>query len=135
MGEVSQSTAKHIQIKINEVKSDGKIKMKMTKLFNDVELGDESPTEPIILVIDNPKNHVYEAGSSILLEIWVSNNEGVNSRTYYLDYDATSKNSRVVFPGMVMPESIIPVLLIAPMIPIAVLKLRRRRKRGVEEDA
>ena len=127
----SEGIAK-VNIKIIEVKSDGKIKMKMTKLFNDVELGNESPTDPIILVIDNPKNHVYEAGSSILLEIWVSNNEGVNSRTYYLDYDATSKNSRVVFPGMVMPESIIPVLLTAPMIPIAVLKLRRRRKRGVE---
>ena len=65
---------------------------------------------------------MFRTGHSVVVEIWVT---GEGGEKYYLDYDSLSKESVVEFPGIVMPEYLLPFMLIAPLIPLFVLKARK----------
>lgn len=119
----------NIKILITDLDEGGETDLKFSYQFQNVDIGDESTESPLVLSAYVNYSIKFREGHSIIVEILFNGETGAS---FYLEYGSRDKNSKVDFPGMVMPESIIPVLLIAPMIPIAVLKLRRRRKRGVE---
>jgi hypothetical protein len=118
-----------IKILMTVLDEGGETDLKFSSQFKNVDIGDESPESPLILSTYVNKSIKFRKGHSIVVEILFSEEAGAS---FYLDYGSQSKHSKIDFPGMVMPESIMLMLLIAPMIPIAVLKFRRRRELGVE---
>jgi cellulose synthase/poly-beta-1,6-N-acetylglucosamine synthase-like glycosyltransferase len=123
-----------IRIKIIDVDEDGRLKTKITENF-EVKLGKESPTQPVLLKIENSKIKKFEVGHSILVEIWLKNDDDDHdSRAYYLDYDSLNKHSRIEFPGMVMPENLTPLITIASIITIVMYKNKRGLKRDGAQD-
>ena len=113
-----------LQIVIYDVTEDGKRHAKLSKVFNDIELGDESPEDPLVFNMGAQKKKKFDEGHSIMLEISLKSEAGTELK---LDYDSGDKHSRVGFPGMIMPESLLPLLILAPVIPGVVVKLRRRK--------
>jgi cellulose synthase/poly-beta-1,6-N-acetylglucosamine synthase-like glycosyltransferase len=118
-----------IKILITDLDEGGETDLKFSSQFKNVDIGDESPESPLILSTYVNKSIKFREGHSIVVEILFNGEAGAS---FYFEYGSQDRNSKVDFPGMVMPESIMLILLIAPMIPIAVLKLRRRRELGVE---
>ena len=115
-----------IKIKIREVSENGITKDMVNNQFKDVELEDSSK-EPIILEGGSVKSKKFLAGSSILVEFWFKHDSDTGI-TCYLDYDSKNSHSRIDFPGMVMPESLLFYIILAPAIPCTILKLRGRRE-------
>jgi cellulose synthase/poly-beta-1,6-N-acetylglucosamine synthase-like glycosyltransferase len=123
-----------IRIRIIDVDEDGRLKTRITETY-EVELGNESPTQPVLLKMENSKVKKFETGHSILVEIWLKNNDGDrNATAYYLDYDSSNKHSRIEFSGMVMPENLTPLIAIAPIITIIIHKTKRGLKRDGSQD-
>jgi len=114
-----------VRIKIVDVTEDNKTEVKVNKIFKDVELPDSSQSTSMNFTIE-AKKKTFDTNHSIMLEIDLrKKGDGL---ICYLDYDSSTKNSRVEFPGMMMPESLLPIILVAPAIPLVVLKLRKRRE-------
>jgi cellulose synthase/poly-beta-1,6-N-acetylglucosamine synthase-like glycosyltransferase len=122
-----------IKIVLLEVDERGRTKEKADLVFEDVTLDDSG--EPLVLRgEENPR--MFRQGSTILLEIWLRAAAG-GEKTIYFDYDSHGAHSRIDFPGIVMPEGLLPLLLMAPLIPTAALGLRRIREgrlRGDDEN-
>jgi cellulose synthase/poly-beta-1,6-N-acetylglucosamine synthase-like glycosyltransferase len=125
-------TAVDIRIRLLEVDERGRVKEKSELLFEEVPLDDSG--EPLVLRgVENPR--MFREGCTILLEIWIRAAAG-GERAIYFDYDSQATHSRIDFPGIVMPEGLLPLLLVAPFIPAVALGLRRIRDgrlRGDEE--
>jgi len=119
-----------IRIKVREVDEKGKIKGAVNDEFKGVEL-EEEPEDPVILEGRPVRSKKYSSGSSILVEIYFKGTpkEEINC---YFDYDSEEEPSRIEFPGVVMPESLIPIILGAPIIPVVVLRMRGRK--GGKDD-
>ncbi len=115
----------NIKIKIADLDTDGELDHKISYQIKGVELGSDSPSEAIRLPVEVQKSVMFRTGHSIVVEIWVI---GEGDEKYYLDYDSLSKESVIEFPGIVMPEYLLPFMLIAPLIPLFVLKARKWRK-------
>ena len=114
-----------LKIVIYDVTEDGKKIAKLSKVFNDVELGGESPEDPLVFNMGAQKKKKFDEGHSIMLEISLKSEAGTELK---LDYDSEDQHSRVEFPGMIMPESLLFLLILAPVIPWIVVKLRGRKK-------
>ena len=113
-----------LKIVIYDVTEDGKKIAKLSKVFNDVELGGESPEDPVIFNMGAQKKKKFDEGHSIMLEVSLKGEAGDN---LVLDYDSENQHSRIEFPGMIMPESLLPLLILAPVIPGIVVILRGRK--------
>lgn len=116
-----------IIIMIVDIDEDGESDEKLSQMVKNVELGDHSPDEPVILPMYNNKSIKFRKGHSIAVEILFI---GESGWSFYIDYGSKSKHSKIEFPGMVMPESLLPLLLIAPAIPLVVLRMRHARRRA-----
>jgi len=125
-------TAVDIRIRLLEVDERGRLKEKNEFLFEDIQIDDSG--EPLVLRgEENPR--MFRKGCTILLELWLRA-AGDGERAIYFDYDSHTARSRIEFPGIVMPEGLLPLLLVAPVIPVVALGLRRIREgrlRGDEE--
>ena len=113
-----------MKVLVTDLDEDGETDSKFSYQFKDVGVDDESPEEALMLPAEVIKSIKFREGHSIIVEILFKGEDGW---TFYLDYDSTEKHSRVDFPGMVMPESLLPLLILAPLIPGIVMKLRRRK--------
>jgi cellulose synthase/poly-beta-1,6-N-acetylglucosamine synthase-like glycosyltransferase len=125
-----------IRLEILDVDGTGKAKHVDSERFDDVELEDSLPSGPVELSFDLTKSYEFEEGHSILVEIWIKmqGQDRIQGLTVYLAYDSYSAHSRIEFPGVVMPESLLSFVLIAPLVPLMVRKFRRWRrveKRGI----
>jgi hypothetical protein len=110
-----------IMIKLIEIDEKGKKKYKTSQAFEGILIQDES-CQPIILEDEN-KPRMFRKGSTILVEIWTRLKEEGLGHTVYLDYDSQQTHSRIYFPGIVMPESILPFFLLVGSIPLIVRKI------------
>jgi cellulose synthase/poly-beta-1,6-N-acetylglucosamine synthase-like glycosyltransferase len=115
----------NIMIKIADFDPCGEMDHKFFYQVKDVGLGSTSPEDPVLLPVEVQKSIEFRAGHSIVAEVWVI---GEGCERYFLDYDSASKHSKIDFPGIVMPESLLPFMLIAPFIPLIVLRARKRRE-------
>lgn len=115
-----------VEVRIIDVYPNDETKIINKKVFNGIELGNDSPENSLKLVINNRKANKIKDDHSILIEFWFRK-KGSNA-TIYLDYDSSSKNSKVDFPGMVMPESLLLYLILAPILPVTIIKIRERRR-------
>ena len=114
-----------IWFKIREVDEYGRITNAANIRFRDVDLTTSPPSAPTLLESDAVKSITFEEGNTILVEIRLkSDNE--EETTYFFEYDSNEKNSRIEFPGVVVPENVLPLIFIAPFIPIAVFKMKTR---------
>ncbi len=114
-----------ISIKVIEVDEGGKVKGAVNDEFKGVEL-EEEPEDPVILEGRPVQSKKFSTGSSILVEVYFKGTPKEEISCYF-DYDSEEEQSRIEFPGIVMPESLLPIILGAPIIPVAVLRIRRRR--------
>lgn len=115
-----------IWFKIRDVDEGGGITEAVNIKFWDVELDTSSPHEPIELNSKPVKSKTFKEGHTILVEIHLKS-DSVTETTYYFDYDSKKKHSRIEFPGIVVPESVLPLIFVAPLIPVAVLKMKNKR--------
>jgi hypothetical protein len=118
-----------IRLEILDVDESGKAKKVASERFDDVELDDSLPSSPVELSIEMKKSRKFEEGHSILVEILfkTKGKDEVDGSTVFLAYDSISAHSRIEFPGIVMPESLLPLVLIVPLIPLVASKARKRR--------
>lgn len=122
------------RIRIIDVDEEGRLKTRITETF-EVELGNKSPTQPVLLKIENSKVKKFETGHSILVEIWLKSDDGDrDATTYFLDYGFLNKHSRLEFPGMVMPENLMHMIVIVPIITIIIHKTKGGSKRDGAQD-
>ncbi len=119
-----------MKIMIVDLDEDGEVDAKVSYQIKDIELGDVSPDEAIHLPVEVIKSVKFRAGHSIIVEIWLKGADGSNIK---LDYDHEDRYSRVEFPGIVMPEYLLPFMIVAPLIPYVILKVKNRRK-PIERD-
>jgi len=113
-----------IRIKVREVDVRGIARDMVNDYFKNIDL-DESSNDPIVLEGRTVNSKKFYAGRTFLVEILL---KAKDDEIIHFDYDSEGKHSRIEFPGIVVPESLIPLLLIAPIIPGAVLLLKRRGK-------
>jgi len=115
-----------IRMKVREIDENGITKGMLNEEWKDVKL-EKEPESPVVLEGKPTHSKKYSAGSSILIEIWFKG-DVKDEITCYFDYDSEEKHSRVEFPGIVMPESLLPLMLVAPVIPVAILKMKERKE-------
>ncbi|MFB0558402.1 MAG: glycosyltransferase [Candidatus Bathyarchaeia archaeon] len=104
-----EKTEVDIKIKIREVDEDGKIMDMVADQFMGVELED-TPKGPKILKGGSVQSKKFLAGSLILVEIWLKHGCGDSEIYCYFEYDSETKPSRIEFPGLIMPESLLPLI-------------------------
>jgi len=81
--------------------------------------------EPFVLNgTDVTTLHTFRAGHAIRIRIDIY---GIPSLTYHFEYGSLNRPSRAVFQGIVVPENALLLAFLAPAIPVAVYKLRKRR--------
>jgi cellulose synthase/poly-beta-1,6-N-acetylglucosamine synthase-like glycosyltransferase len=119
-----------LRLEILDVDGTGKVKHVDSERFDDVELDDSLPSSPVELSLDLMKSFEFEEGHSILVEIWIKikGQDRIQGLTVYMAYDSCSAHSRIEFPGVVMPESLLSFMLVAPLVPLMVRKFRRWRR-------
>ncbi|MCW3992173.1 MAG: glycosyltransferase [Candidatus Bathyarchaeota archaeon] len=121
-----------IWFKIRDVDENGIIKNAANIKFWDVKLDKKKDKKPIALESDPVKSITFEEGHSILVEIRLKS-DSKKDVTYYFSYDSKKRWSRIEFPGMVVPERALVLVFVAPLIPVAMLKMKKR-DRDVKED-
>jgi len=130
-----------IWFKIRDVDEHGVIRNAANIKFRDVELDTEESDEEedgeddylIPLESDPVKSITFKEGHSILVEIRIKSHSKEKETTYFLSYDSEDAWSRIEFPGIVVPEKVLPLILVAPLIPVAMLKMKKR-DRDAKED-
>ena len=116
-----------IWFKIRDVDENGIVKDTANIKFLGVELDKKNDKDPIELESDPVKSVTFGEGHSILVEIRLKSDSNEDT-TYYFSYDSKNRWSRIEFPGMVVPERALVLVFVAPLIPIAVLKMKKRNK-------
>lgn len=122
-----EETEVDIMIKVREVAENGNERDMVNDKFDGVKLED-SPSCPVVLEGKAVNSKKYLAGRSILAEIWLNPREG-EGITCFFDYGSGEKHSRIEFPGIVMPESLLPLMIVSPLIPLAVLRMKAKREK------
>ena len=119
-----------IRLKILDVDVNGRAKHVHSESFDATELGDGVPSSPVELSFHLLKGYEFEVGHSILVEIWmkIKGRDRIQGLTVYVAYDSSSAHSRIEFPGIVMPESLLPLVLVAPLVSLMVRRYRMWRK-------
>jgi hypothetical protein len=103
----------------------GAIEVTSTRL-NDINLDCNLSKSPVNISLEIEKSMKFAEGHSICAEIWIkSENSCDQDTTVYFAYDSYIARSRIELPGIVMPESLLSFLFIAPIIPFIIKKTRR----------
>lgn len=113
-----------VLFKIMDVDQDGKIKHKTNVMYRKLELDSSPPNLPLELKSKPIGSKNFKSGHTILVDLYLKRC-GKEDVTYYLDYGSEERNSRIEFPGLVMPESVLSLIAVAPLIPIAIRVLRK----------
>ena len=114
---------------IYDVDTNGKSKRVHQDTFWSIELEEESPEDPIELEgKDIRRPYTFLAGHTIRVSIWIKSKPPFPT-TYYFDNDYTSKQSYTDFHGIVVPENALPLMVLAPIIPLLMYNWRKRRRR------
>ncbi|MHA1287691.1 MAG: glycosyltransferase [Candidatus Thorarchaeota archaeon] len=106
-------TAK-FKVSLYELDESGRLKHKSTKQFNDIVVSTD-PSGPIILDYYLSGNKRFDENSTIHVKISLKNSQTAtrcNEVTYGLNYDSLDCHSRIEFPGIVMPENLLPAGLL-----------------------
>lgn len=90
------------------------------------------PTSPLEFKVVPRKPVLMKDGDTIRIEFWFKLRESDSETTVYLAYDSEEAHSRVEFSGIVMPEALLPLLLVAPLLPglMKILNNSLRTSRG-----
>jgi len=110
-----------VEVRLLEVDERGGIELITSAKVRDIELSDEPlklsiATEPV-------SSRRIESGHILLVEIWLRGETGI----YHLHCGC--EGTRVEFPGIIVPEKTLPLLSLAPLIPVAVLRVKRRKSK------
>ena len=110
-----------VEARLLEVDERGGIELIASAKVRDIELSDEPlklsiATEPV-------SSRRIESGHILLVEIWLRGETGI----YHLHCGC--EGTRVEFPGIIVPEKTLPLLSLAPLIPVAVLRVKRRKSK------
>ncbi|MCD6479981.1 glycosyltransferase, partial [Candidatus Bathyarchaeota archaeon] len=108
-----------MEVKLLEVDERGEMELITSARIEDIGLS----SEPLRLSIATPpvSSRLIEKGHTLLVEIWLRGEGGI----YLLHYGY--EGTRVEFPGIIVPENALPLLSLAPLIPVAVLRVKGRR--------
>jgi hypothetical protein len=106
-----------IELKVYRVHEKRGAKKVGTSRFRGVPLLEGIPRKPLEFKVAPRKAALIEEGDTILVELWFKLRESESESTVYLAYDSEEAHSRIDFPGIVMPEALFPLLLVAPLLP------------------
>jgi hypothetical protein len=109
-----------IEVRLLEVDEVGKVEPLTSAGVEDLELSQEPmrlsiATEPV-------SSKRIERGHTLLIEVWLRGDPA----TYYMR--CGSEATRIEFPGIIVPENTLPLLSVTPLIPVAVLRVKKRKK-------
>jgi len=121
----SQNSDVDANIRIRDVGVNGIVGDDVNTSIEGLELG-TYPSHPVEVESEPINFKRFSAGDSILVELWLKGNQ--NDTVYYFDYGSSERRSRIEFPGIVMPEMLLPLMPIAPAIPSLALIIYRRSK-------
>jgi len=93
-----------------------------------IGLKDHSSEEPVTLVTKAFKPYTFEAGHTLKAGLWIKGFEK-KPTIYCLEYAYWARDSRIEFPGIVLPEGLLPILPLAPFIPALIQRVNNRRGR------
>lgn len=113
-----------IEVRLLEVDEDGIVEPITSAKIENIQLSSELwrgtiATEPLT-------SRRIEDGHTLLVEIWLKGGEAA----YYLHVG--DQATTIEFPGIIVPENILSLLSIAPLIPIAVLWKKRKEVKEIE---
>jgi cellulose synthase/poly-beta-1,6-N-acetylglucosamine synthase-like glycosyltransferase len=117
----------NILFKIRDVDWNGKIKHNVNIMFRNLKVDSSPPNLPLELKSKPLGSKKFKSGHTILVDVYLKRC-GEEDVTYYLDYGSNEKNSRIEFPGLVMPESVLSLIAVAPLIPIAIRMLKKEER-------
>jgi hypothetical protein len=120
-----------IEIKVYRVQENKGAKKVTSSRFRRVPLQEEIPSIPLEFKVVTRKQVLIEKGDTILVELWFKLREPGGKSTVYLAYDSEETNSRIEFPGIVMPEALLLLLLVAPILPGLMKVFRSDRKKSL----
>ena len=106
-----------LELKLYKVKKNGGVRKVASSRFRKVQLTDGIPDMPLEFKIVSRKPALIEAGETIFVELWSKLGESNKESTVYLAYDSEDAHSRVEFPGIVMPEALLPFILVVTLLP------------------
>lgn len=121
-----------VELKLYRVRNNGGAKKVASSRFRRVHLMEGIPTSPLEFKVVPRKPVLMKDGDTIRIEFWFKLRESDSETTVYLAYDSEEAHSRVEFPGIVMPEALLPLLLVAPLLPglMKILNNSLRTSRG-----
>jgi hypothetical protein len=125
-----------IELKVYRVQENGPVKKVTASKFRRVPLLEGIPSRPLEFKVVPRKPVLIEEGDTILVELWFKLGQSDSETTVYLAYDSEEAHSQVEFPGIVMPEALLPLLLVAPLLPglMKVFGSGRKRRGGTVVD-
>ncbi len=106
-----------IELKVHRVQEDKGVKKVSSNKFRGIPLWEGIPAEPLEFKVVPRKPVLIEEGDTVLVELWFKLGQSEGEPTVYLAYDSEEAHSRVEFPGIVLPEALLPLLLVAPLLP------------------
>ncbi|MFQ6052878.1 MAG: glycosyltransferase [Candidatus Bathyarchaeia archaeon] len=119
-----------IWFKLREVDERGVVTDAADIIFRDVDL-DADHAEEKKLESRAIKKKKFEEGHTLLVEVRLKS-ESNKETTYRFHYGSIDRRSRIEFPGIVVPEEVLPLVLVAPLIPLAVLRAKRRMDKRLQ---
>jgi len=108
-----------VEVRLLEVDERGEMELISSARVEDIGLSNE--TLRLSIATSPLSSRLIEKGHTLLMEIWLKGEGGV----YLLHYGYGG--TRVEFPGIIVPENMLPLLSLAPLIPVAVLRVKGRR--------
>ena len=109
-----------VEVRMIEVEEEGEMELLISARAEGIQLSREP--RRITIATDPVSAKRIERGHTLLLEIWLRG----DSATYYLGYGSEATN--IEFPGIIVPENALPLLSVAPIIPVAVLRVKRKKE-------
>ena len=106
-----------IELKVYRVQEKRGAKKIGTCRVRGVLLLEGIPRKPLEFKVAPRKPALIEEGDTILVELWFKLGKSDSESTVYLAYDSEETHSRIDFPGIVVPEALLPLLLVAPLLP------------------
>lgn len=120
-----------IELKVYRVQENRGLKKIASSRFRRVPLMEGIPSKPLEFKVVPRKPVLIKEGDTILVELWFKLGASDGESTVYLAYDSEDAHSQVEFPGIVMPEALLPLLLVAPLLPGMMKVFGRARKRSL----
>ena len=120
-----------IELKVYRVQEKRGAKKIGTCRVRGVLLLEGIPRKPLEFKVAPRKPALIEEGDTILVELWFKLGKSDSESTVYLAYDSEEAHSRIDFPGIVVPEALLPLLLVAPLLPELMKTFGNRSSRSL----